>query len=274
MFRKVLHYFKKIATRTKMEENFKHLVFFHIPRTGGSSVWHALAEKAVLQGIPIIDLYYEAFVKYSDYTKTLEAISDRQRFLRRTTCLIHHHTEIKIQNYFDNQPLYATIVRDPFDRFISDIKHLSGHMRSSKRMPLEDSELMQDMADPSKDIRSLIDIYSRTDYFQNYYRNWFGSLLLGRNGLGDDEDIKDAYDPLFPAFVQSAFKVISCFNDLNTALSTIANSFGFPFDHVRLGHINRASKRDVPKGMRSKYVTYFEKDYSFLESIGLPYKML
>ena len=162
-----------------MNEIVKHLVFFHIPRTGGSSVWHALAEKAELQGIPIIDLYHEAVVKFSDPSKTIEAISDRQRFLRRTTCLIHHHTSTKIQNYFDNQPLYATVVRDPFDRFISDIKHLSAHKRSSKAGAIEELELMRDMADPSVDTRSLIDIYSRTDYFQNYYRNWFGSLLLG-----------------------------------------------------------------------------------------------
>jgi hypothetical protein len=257
-----------------MVKNVKHLVFSHIPRTGGSSVWHALAEKAELQGIPIIDLYHEAVVKFSDSSKTIEAISDRQRFLRRTTCLIHHHTSTKIQNYFENQPLYATVVRDPFDRFISDIKHLSAHKRSSKAGAIEELELMRDMADPSLDTRSLIDIYSRTDYFQNYYRNWFGSLLLGRNGLGDDEDIKDAYDTLFPAFVQSAFKSILCFNDLNTALSTIANSFGFPFDHVRLGHLNKSSKRDAFKGMRSKYAPYFEKDYSFLESIGFRYKIL
>jgi len=259
-----------------MDEIVKHLVFFHIPRTGGSSVWHALAAIADLQGIPIVDLYHEALVKFSDSSKTLEAVSDRQKLLRARTCLIHHHTEIKIQNYFDTAPHYATIVRDPFDRFISDLQHLSAHQRSqnpSKESVGEGLDFMQAMADPSKPIHSLIDIYSRSDYFQNYYRNWFGSLLLGRNGFGDDEDIKDADDPLFAAFVLSAFKSISCFNDLNAALIATANSFGFPFDNVRLGHLNETSKQNAFNSMRSKYAHYFEKDYAFLESIGFRYKI-
>ena len=275
--RKIFYFIKKQQLRRDVKKNVEHLVFFHIPRTGGSSVWHALAEKADLQGIPIIDLYHEAGQIFSDSSKTLEAISDRQRLLRQRTCLIHHHTDTKIQNYFDGTPHYATIVRDPFDRFISDIKHLSAHKCSldrSKAGFIEELELMRDMGDPLKSIDSLIDIYSRTDYFQNYYRNWFGSLLLGRNGLGGDEDIKDAYDPLFPAYVRSAFKSISCFTDLNKALSTIANSFGFPFDHIQLGHLNKTSKKHASKGMRSKYAFYFEKDYSFLEDIGFRYEIL
>jgi len=260
-----------------MDEIVKHLVFFHIPRTGGSSVWHALAAIADLQGIPIVDLYHEALVKFSDSSKTLEAVSDRQKLLRARTCLIHHHTEIKIQNYFDTTPHYATIVRDPFDRFISDMQHLSAHQRSqnpSKESVGEGLDFMQAMADSSKPIHSLIDIYSRSNYFQNYYRNWFGSLLLGRDGLGGDEDIKDVYDLRFPAYVRNAFKNISCFTDLNEALCTIANVFGFPFDHVQLGHLNKTQNKRAFKNLRSKYALCFEKDYSFLEEIGFRFEIL
>ena len=182
MLKKILSYVQKKQIRRHQRKNVKHLVFFHIPRTGGSSVWHALAKKADLQGTPIIDLYHQALVKFSNSSKTLEAISDWQRLLLQRTCLIHHHTEFKIQNYFDNPLHYATIVRDPFDRFISDIKHLSAHMRSqnsSKENFGKERVLMDDMANPSIDIHSLIEIYSRSNYFQNYYRNWFSSLLLG-----------------------------------------------------------------------------------------------
>jgi hypothetical protein len=48
-----------------MKYDAKHLVFYHIPKTGGSSVWHALAAEADLQEIPIIDLHHEAKVKFS-----------------------------------------------------------------------------------------------------------------------------------------------------------------------------------------------------------------
>jgi hypothetical protein len=277
MFIKLLSSIKKKQLRRRHMKNAKHLVFCHIPRTGGSSVWHALADKAALQQISIIDLYDDAAVKFSDSSKTLEAISDRQRLLRQRTCLIHHHTEIKIQNYFDKPPLYATIVRDPFDRFISDIKHLSEYMRSqntSKAIAVGELEFMRDMANPSIDIHSLIDIYSRSNYFQNYYRNWFGSLLLGRNGLGGDEDIKDVYDLSFSAYVRSAFKNISCYTDLNKALHALAKSFEIPLDNVQLGHLNKTPKTHPFENMRTKYAFRFEKDYRFLEEIGFRYKML
>jgi hypothetical protein len=214
---------------------------------------------------------------FSDSSKTLEAVSDRQKLLRARTCLIHHHTEIKIQNYFDTAPHYATIVRDPFDRFISDLQHLSAHQRSqnpSKESVGEGLDFMQAMADPSKPIHSLIDICSGSDYYQNYFRNWFGKLLLGRNGLGGDEDIPDVYDPRFPAYVRKAFINISCFTDISKAFSEIAISFGLPHDNTPLGHLLKSSKDHVSEKVRSKYVSRFEKDYSFLKDLGFRYKML
>jgi hypothetical protein len=143
----------------------------------------------------------------------------------------------------------------------------------SKAIVIGESELMRDMANPSIDIHSLIDIYSRSDYFQNYYRNWFGKLLLGRNGFGGDEVIKDVYDARFPAYVRKAFINISCFTDLNKALHAIANSFGIPLDHVQLGHLNKTQRKHSTEEMRLKYGLRFEKDYSFLKDLGFHYKI-
>jgi hypothetical protein len=263
-----------------MDKSVKHLVFYHIPKTGGSSMWHALATKADLQGIPVVDLFYESIIKLSDSSKTLEAISDRQKLLRSRTCLIHHHTEIKIQNYFDAPPHYATIVRDPFDRFLSHLSFLSkklrsGQMRKEEIIGLGDPvEMLGVIADPLMDIHSLIDICSGSDYYQNYFRNWFGSLLLGRNGFGGDEEIKDIYDPRFPAYVRSAFKNISSFTDLYMAFDEIANSFELTSGHVTLGHMLKSSKEHISENVRFKYSSCFEKDYSFLEEIGFRFKTL
>jgi hypothetical protein len=254
-----------------------NLLLIHIPKTGGSSVWHALAAEADLQSIPIIDLHHEAKVKFFDSSKTLEAISDRQRLLRERTCLIHHHVEIKIQNYFDSPPLYATIVRDPFDRFLSHLNFFSKKRRSPGSegdVLLDPMEMLKVIDDPSKDIYSLIDICSGSEYYQNYFRNWFGKLLLGRNGFGGDEDIKDVHDPRFPAYVRKAFKNISCFTDLSKALSEIASSFGLPHGNFKLGHMLKTSKDHLPENARFKYSSRFEKDYCFLEEIGFRYKML
>jgi hypothetical protein len=262
-----------------MEEHVKHLVFFHIPKTGGSSMWHALAAKADLQGIPIVDLYYESIIKYSDSSKTIEAISDRQRLLRARTCLIHHHAEVKIQNYFDAPPYYATIVRDPFDRFLSHITFLStklrsGQMRKEAILGLGDPvEILRVLADPSITTHSLIDICSRSDYYQNYFRNWFGKLLLGRNGLGGDEDIKDVYDQCFPEYVRSAFKNISCFTDLNKSFDEITKSFELTFGHVTLGHMLKVPKECISESVRMKFISYFKKDYAFLQELGFRYKI-
>jgi len=262
-----------------MEQNVKHLVCFHIPKTGGSSVWHALAAKADLQGIPIVDLFYESIIKFSDSSKTIEAITDRQGLLRARTCLIHHHAEIKIQNYFDTPPYYATIVRDPFDRFLSHITFLStklrsGQMRKEEILGLGDPvEILRVLADPSIATHSLIDICSRSDYYQNYFRNWFGKLLLGRNGLGGDEDIKDVYDQRFPEHVRSAFKKISCFTDLNKSFDEIAKSFELTFGHVTLGHMLKVPKERISESVRLKFNSYFKKDYAFLQELGFRYKI-
>jgi hypothetical protein len=240
-------------------------------------VWHALAAEADLQSIPIIDLHHEAKVKFFDSSKTLEAISDRQRLLRERTCLIHHYVEIKIQNYFDSPPLYATIVRDPFDRFLSHLNFFSKKRRSpgsEGNVLLDPMEMLKVIDDPSKDIYSLIDICSGSDYYQNYFRNWFGKLLLGRNGFGGDEDIQDVHDPSFPTYVRKVFKNISCFTDLSKALSEIASSFGLPHGNVELGHMLKTSKDHLPENARFKYSSRFEKDYRFLEEIGFRYKML
>jgi hypothetical protein len=277
MFIKLLSSFKKQQLRQNNKRNVKHLVFYHIPKTGGSSVWHALAASAALQQIDIIDLYHESIVKFFDSSKTIEAISDRQKLLRKHTCLIHHHMEIKIQNYFDSPPLYATIVRDPFDRFLSHLNFFMKKRRSpgsEKEVLLDPVEMLKVIDDPSIDYNSLIDICSRSDYYQNYFRNWFGKLLLGRNGLGGDEDIKDVYDPRFPAYVRTAFKKISCFTDLNKAFSEIATSFGFSHKNVTLGHLLKSSKDQAFENVHFKYASRFEKDYSFLEEIGFRYKKL
>jgi len=242
-------------------------------------MWHALAAKADLQGIPIVDLYYESIINYSDSSKTLKVISDRQRFLRTRTCLLHHHSEVKIQNYFDTPPVYATIVRDPFDRFLSHITYLStllrsGQIRKEEMLGLGDPvEIQRILADPSIATHSLIDICSRSDYYQNYFRNWFGKLLLGRNGFGGDEDIKDVYDQRFPEYVRSVFKNISCFTDLNKSFDEIAKAFELTYGHVTLGHLLKISKEPISESVRSKTISYFEKDYIFLQELGFRYKI-
>jgi len=277
MFKRLLISVRKKQLRQHHKKNVKHLVFYHIPKTGGSSVWNALAANAALQQIKVVDLYHESIIKFSDSSKTLEAISDRQRLLRKQTCLIHHHMEIKIENYFDSPPLYATIVRDPFDRFLSHLNFFLKKRRSpgsEKEVLLDPVEMLKAIDDPSIDINSLIDICSRSDYYQNYFRNWFGKLLLGRNGLGGDEDIPDVYDPRFPAYVRKAFINISCFTDISKAFSEIAISFGLPHDNTPLGHLLESSKDHVSEKVRSKYVSRFEKDYSFLKDLGFRYKML
>ena len=276
MFLKSLYSSLNINIRLKKQQNIaKHLVFYHIPRTGGSSIWHALVEIATLQKIPVIDLYHDALVKYSNSSKTLEAIGDIQKFLRNRICLIHHHTDIKIQNYFDVTPHYATIVRDPFDRFLSDIIHLSTHLRSSpdtRAVVGGDKELTRVISDASIDINEVINVCSRSDYYQNYFRNWFGNLLLGRNGFGGDEHIKDMYDPRFPSYVRDTFQNISCFTDLDKALSNIVTVFRFPNYQNSLRFINKTSKGNVLEDIRNKHVSNFEKDYAFLAEIGFSYK--
>jgi hypothetical protein len=216
-------------------------------------------------------LYHDAKIKYRNTSKTIDAINDIQKFIRKNTCLIHHHTDIKINNYFDETPSYATIVRDPYDRFISDITHLARHARSNPDPSViigGDSEINRAISDPSIDIYSLIDICSSSASYQNFYRNWFGNLFLGRNGLGGDEYIKDIYDPLFPVYIRGVIKNISSFTNIETAFDDISKLFELPRNNEKLNNINKKLGDDKVENMRSKYLHLFEKDYNFLKKIG------
>ena len=103
----------------------RHLVFYHIPRTGGSSVWHALAACAAGAEVPIVDLFHQAREDYGSPEYVYNVLTERQKLLRNKSALIHLHTPHNISYFFEESNLlYATIVRDPVDRFISDVCHL------------------------------------------------------------------------------------------------------------------------------------------------------
>ncbi len=121
-----------LADRDRLREQLerlthrpRHLVFFHIPRTGGSSIWHALAAAADVADVPIVDLFHLARQDYGCSDQAYSVLTERQQFVRERSTLIHLLTPHNIGYFFDAaNVVYATVVRDPIDRFLSDMCHL------------------------------------------------------------------------------------------------------------------------------------------------------
>lgn len=97
-------------------------IFFHIPRTAGSSIWHGLAHLAAASNMDIIDIYHWSLKKYSDLSQSSNVLTAMQPLSNDRERIFHHHYPDYILNFID-EPVMATIVRDPVERFISDIFH-------------------------------------------------------------------------------------------------------------------------------------------------------
>lgn len=107
------------------------LMFFHIPRTGGSSIWHSLAVVAARQNKIIADLYHQSREMVGHPFAPNEAIQYFHDFLRKTNLcfdddvIYHHHTYQNVPYLLDSDQIQrVTIIRDPLSRVISEAFHM------------------------------------------------------------------------------------------------------------------------------------------------------
>jgi hypothetical protein len=81
-----------LSRLAELGHDARHLVFYHIPRTGGSSIWHALAACAARAEVPIVDLFHQAREDYGSPEYVYNVLTERQKLLRNKYALIHLHT--------------------------------------------------------------------------------------------------------------------------------------------------------------------------------------
>ncbi len=161
-----------------------NFVFVHVTRTGGSSIWHNLVPIATQNGIGICDIYHESKLENG---RPIAAEIVLQRFREQygnLTALFHHHTAEPIFHLFAKNTIFATVLRDPVDRFVSIVSHIRAFLTSpavDPRYKAYNEEFLG--AEYLRGVyagvapRKLLEIAAADPYFQNYYVAMFRSLL-------------------------------------------------------------------------------------------------
>jgi hypothetical protein len=263
----------------------RHMVFFHLLRTGGSSTWSALVAAAGRAGLPVCDLYHQSRQEYGDNLAIHATMYDFQRFVRKHDCLIHHHIPHCLAPYFDEPICYTTILRDPVDRFISEVNHvrhlLNGevdtlHMQG-RITPYEEilglgwtKELLDMAADESIEFSKVLLTAADHPHFCRYYSGWFNRLL-------NVELSKQTYESALASTISPAtlaeqirgeFAYIGSFKTLEESIRDIATRYGLTGVGTSEWLNNRMSGNILPE-LRASLKPAFAEDYELIKALGI-----
>ena len=242
----------------------RNFVFFHIPRTGGSSIWHSLAHLAASRGLAVCDIYHECRQRGCTLAGAKDVVREARLALGDAPCLFHHHTAEAAMLVFDRrESLLATVLRDPVDRMVSEVVHHSHFVRThADRKFVEYHALhwgrpfFDACSQPGIDIRELLDIAVDQKYFRMYYSMFFGSFF----------DMA-SLSPELPARIRQVFSVIGHFDHLETSYTDIAILFGLgaaTMDRT----INTGNERPVlSDSERRRYTEALHVDYELFDQI-------
>lgn len=158
-------------------------IFCHIPRTGGSSIWHQLA-KFSGNGLNTYDLFFETGQRYGgnlNFTRTVLSEDCNKLAIPMDYRLVaHHHIHIRIGDLFQERaPVYFTYIRDPLSRFISDLRWNAQLFNEGKPFFYQDSNRLQWIPFLSGK-KPLIDLFQSEALIKPYlsfYLNWFWGLM-------------------------------------------------------------------------------------------------
>lgn len=215
------------------------VVFFHIPRTGGSSIWHSLARLAETYEIPAYDLYDHSRKLTGSPYHAIEALVDIAGEHRpaHVPGVFHHHTRQNITGILSPQEHhYVTIIRDPVDRLVSEITYLRSLIG---RIPKTSAEftylerllspsLIAALFDPLVSIDDLLLRAACEPFYRNYYVNSFWQLLFGDTGPQAPiyEKMPEAVIPALADVVNRRFLVINRFPDITQTFAAIVELMG------------------------------------------------
>jgi len=256
-------------------------VFVHVPRTAGSSVWHQLAYQGADEQIGIYDIYHESIQRYGIPGCADRFLADVLRQIDVPECFFHHHSRDSIFELFaDYDSVFATLLRDPVDRFVSDVFHFRRFFRSAAagRLTAEITESWSDkftssLTDEDLPVRKLLDCAVREPNFQNFYMQFFSSMCLGdaRRYTVNSPPPEYSTDKIrtLAAEIRRRFQVIGWFGSLQSSFSEIQNAFLLPADSAPLTNtinIGHDKPRLSPREWR-RYASAFEADYQLLDEL-------
>lgn len=270
------------------------VVFFHIPRTGGSTIWHSLIQAATKRGVWIADLYYDSMQQYGEAHHAydvLEKLGGLRVPRSSPNLLYHHHTRQNLTAILppsENQ--YVTAVRDPVERFVSEIFLLKEGLINGKNHPHEaekfggkyfmdgwaleyyyEPEFYAAAANESLPIDELMLLAVERKVHENYYFNYFYSLLFGSTKEWASTYSGDPALIVKPLAreVKEKFAYIGIFPFMQRSVREISTLGGFQdFSSDALKHIENGSKKmPLARATRERLRDYFDLDYQFLDLI-------
>jgi glycosyltransferase involved in cell wall biosynthesis len=273
------------------------MVFLHIHWTGGSTVWHSLAHLAAKHNIRVIDLYGESFMAFGEPFRTLDALSKVQADGAATAAgtdsvLLHHHTRQYIESVLPaDGHRYATVLKDPVERFISDVFHTRRLLTEGAALPEEFPLYQGEVAwyreilgeplyalfiQPEVDPDVLVTRASACPYYQNFYFNVFWSVLAKPAVSVTPEYftgvMDDAARLALVERIRERFVYIGTSPDVAQAVTAITSLLDMPCDpEGELVHLDDGSTRP---SLRSETLEMLrlanEDEYLLLAMLGMP----
>ncbi len=218
------------------------VVFFHIPRTSGSSVWHSLTRRAVASGVGVFDLYAHARRLTGSPYNTQAALGD---ILARGAGsvergLFHHHTRRNICALLPpERHHYVTVLRDPVERFISEIFHLRAFVRNGPNFwSPERRHLRHLLSRPARAALGrrvvcpdeLLLCAAAEPFYRDFYINSFWELMFGDEAAARApfQSVGPEVAPRVAAAVRDRFAHIGRFSEVEGSVGAIAALAALP----------------------------------------------
>jgi hypothetical protein len=276
-----------------LEASSNPLFFFHLAKTGGSSIWHTLIDLASAGNppVPVIDLYHHARNDQHTVTGVYKVLLQFKELLQNKRVLIHHHTNHPVGFFFDRQPIYTTIIRDPVDRFISEINHCRAQLRGEldplhqagvidPRTEMEgrgwSPRLIEEAVCPSATLESLAELALTESCMTRYYYQNFHHLLFGAPGSMTPCVLPSECpsDGTLALLVRTKFAFIGRFPQVFEACEEIARLFKLPppFSRTNFPHMLQRHSGKLLVHCRPHFRSAFRADYAFLSELGFDFE--